>query len=214
MSEEERKYLVRLLNGDATAEEAETWIAEVVAQLGPDVDPSAFCEIYDKEQPSQDAAMLRQGFCAARNILGNDRVGDLVYREALRWIFENERDAWQTGTNRRPASQPPARWWMVERAPDTLHLLLEDERGIWMEWEPATGRLHNDCPWYYTDYYYRVGAVRDRLVESSDFAAMRFCQISRDQARRLMDSGRVSGERQLRRLRLGDSNSVDPTAYL
>jgi hypothetical protein len=52
-----------------------------------------------------------------------------------------------------------ARWWLVERPgfPDEpVSVAYEDSRGLWWEYEPETGRLHNS-PWLFTDYHYRAG---------------------------------------------------------
>lgn len=71
-------------------------------------------------------------------------------------------------------------------------LAFEDQHGGWWSWEPATVKLYNDTPWLYTDFYYRVAAQRDCLVDT-EARPMRFTPLTSHAAGRLARSKCVGG---------------------
>jgi hypothetical protein len=166
---------------------AEAWVEAVVAWIGPRFHPDKSFQDYhsrDTDAETSDLALeqldeLDEALKAARRILG-PRINDLAYRSSVASI----RDP-QANSDASPATQPPARWWLIERAnpPTTttfepsVSIAYEDEHGTWWEWEPATQRLHS-TPWLYTDYYYRA-----------EGHGLRFSRLTPDEVRQRIADG-------------------------
>jgi hypothetical protein len=149
-----------LLVAPTTAEEAESWVRLAVDWIGPAFHPDESFDSYttvriDGEQPNlnpQAVERLDDALQAAKQLL-EGWIYDLAYRTAAHYLSRRfgEWHIWA-----RPASQPSARWWFVEQPgfPDApSSVAYEDDRGIWWEYDPTTGRLH-EAPWLFADYYY------------------------------------------------------------
>jgi hypothetical protein len=110
-----------------------------------------------------DLEQLDQARDAARAVLG-DRIYDIAYRASEAYLADRDPE-WEPQDGPLPATQPPARWWLIERPArpgastfePPVSVAYEDEYGTWWEHDPDTGRLH-EAPWLFTEYYYRPGA--------------------------------------------------------
>ena len=88
-----------------------------------------------------------------------DRLIDLTPGRLRRWADEQ--------LSRVPVQR--ARWWLVERLGDSslpTSVAYEDKRGLWWEFEPETGMLH-ETPWLYTEYHH-----------GSEFEEFRFTRLA------------------------------------
>jgi hypothetical protein len=144
-----------------------------------------------------DLGRLDAALAAASALLGS-RLRDLTYRAAVAYLSAHPECQVE------PATQPPARWWLIERDPDeTPAVAYEDADGMWWEYEPATGRLHNHS-WLFTDYYYNLGKH-----------GLRFSPLSAAGAREAIAArkGPVS-PRELVSFRAADVDAMDPGAVL
>jgi hypothetical protein len=132
-------------------------------------------------------AELETALASARLLLG-DRLDDLVYRSATEFLekIDQEHAVWA-----RPISQPPARFWLVERpdegpADRPAELAFEDERGDWWIWEPKKDHFHNATPGVATDFYYRAGARIAQWIDEG-FGRFRFTRLSIEQTLGMLD---------------------------
>lgn len=116
----------------------------------------------------------------------------------------------------------PPRWWLVERdeqgagSPDpTTGLAYEDECGVWWIWEPATGKLHADTPWLFTDYHHRAKERQGRFIDT-EVGKLRFTPLSPRAAKRVIESGGASGvsDSKLLQMRRDDGRALDPDRVL
>lgn len=212
----------------STVAEAEAWIELAVAWFGPRFHPEsafreyrgvrvrqgeAFLDLSEEQEDQLDAALQ-----AAKQLLGS-RVGDLAYRSADAYLAEIDID-WSEWA--RPVSQPPARWWLIERdeqgatspAPRT-DVAYEDEKSTWWIWEPATRQLHCDEPWLFTDYYYRARAHRGQFIDTG-YEQIRFTPLTPDEAKSMIGSKRVGGasDQEFLNLRKRDEHARDPYTIL
>lgn len=122
--------------------DAIAWIKAVVAWIGPRFDPGESFGAYGSVvhegkhlDLTVDEIKTLDYACAATVALLGERARDLAYREAAAYLdrIDGEADACA-----RPVTQPPPRWWLVERpaaAADSLDpargLAFEDHQGIW-----------------------------------------------------------------------------------
>ncbi|MBV9165065.1 MAG: hypothetical protein JO342_02825 [Solirubrobacterales bacterium] len=196
----------------ATPDEAIAWIEQAVELIGPRFHPdtpfndyvgvrsrdgSGFLDLSEAEVAALDAARA-----AATGLLGQ-RAYDIAYRSAVNYLERIDTE-WTTWA--RPVTQPSARWWLVEPPVEDNQppsVAFQDAVGLWWEYDPATGRLHQ-TPWLETHFYY-----------PDERAAYGFTKLSAGEARGLIARG--MGRRdspQLRAAREADDLALDPEEIL
>ncbi len=151
-----------VLASPETALDAEAWIDTVVRWVGANFHPDRSFRSYALDLSSSELEALEGALGATRGLLG-DRTYDIAYRCANAYLAARD-PGWEPHYGPLPATQPPARWWLIERAdrPDVAtseaetKVVYEDDYGTWWEYDPRTGHLH-DTPSLYIDYYYRTG---------------------------------------------------------